>query len=125
MLKSDLWNVGLTLGATGLLLNGISLFHIVKSFNIKTHVFTLIFIDAAISTAGCCLTTLIYILANLNIFARTDFVFCHLSFLSHYLPILFGALLTFLVAAVRYFLAKCQYHKPFLSASKKLDHFTN
>ena len=82
-----------------------TLIYIATSFNIKTHVFTLIFLDSLISTLCSVISTLFdslllagQIQANINA--------CFLAFLTAYLSNCFGAILTFLIAAVRYFLAK-------------------
>ena len=82
-----------------------TLIYIATSFNIKTHVFTLIFLDSLISTLCSVISTLFdslllagQIQANANV--------CFLAFLTAYLSNCFGAILTFLIAAVRYILAK-------------------
>jgi hypothetical protein len=105
MLKNGLPLVGLTIGLVGVCLNGLSLFHIVKSFNIRTHVFTLVFIDALISTVACGLTSTMYLLVVVKL-ADASFFFCSLAFYSTYLPWLFGSLLTLMVAAVRFVLTR-------------------
>ena len=61
------------------------------------HVFTLIFIDAILSTVGSFITCLIYLF---NISDHSLFG-CTLFFFSSYLPWLCGAFLTLTIATVR------------------------
>ena len=105
MLKNGLSLVGFSIAIVGVCLNGLSLFHIVKSFDIRTHVFTLIFVDAVISTVGCSITSTVYFLVVVQ-FADQSLFFCTLMFYSGYLPWLFGSLLTLIVANVRFVLTR-------------------
>ena len=85
--------------------NSATLFYITKTFNVKTHVFTLIFLDSLNSSVCSVFSTLINSLllagqipANIQV--------CLLAFLTGYLPNCFGAILTVLISIVRYSLAK-------------------
>ena len=79
--------------------------YIFKTFNIKYHVFTLVFLDSLISSVCSILSALLDTLFWADVI-RTSYLLCHLTFVSSYLPYCLGALLTLLVASVRYILAK-------------------
>ena len=88
----------------GCLLNLITLHFVYQHFNLKTHVFTLLFLDSFTSTlcsiASLCLDTIFLTKVfepNLNI--------CFLAYLASYLPVSFGTILTLLISFTRYFLA--------------------
>jgi hypothetical protein len=101
---SDQKDVFITLHITGLLLNFATLLYIVTNFNIKVHVYTLLFIDSLI----CMLSSLgLIILDTLLIYGiwNSSFVYCNTWFFTLLLPTYFGGILTFLVAAIRYILA--------------------
>ena len=82
-----------------------TLLYIIKTFNIKTHVFTLLFLDCLNSSVCCVFSTLIdsLLLAGQ---IQGNIQVCLLAFLTGYLPNCFGAILTVLIAIVRYSLAK-------------------
>ena len=88
----------------GLITNSGTLFYIFKSFDIKVHVYTLLFVDTLISTIGN------FIVLNLYILKQTPLVdvntgFCSALFFALFLPTLYGAILICLVAVVRLTLA--------------------
>ena len=97
--------VYLALSMTGLLTNFSTMIYLFKTFDISTHVFALIFLDALI----CIFSSGISI--GLNIFlltgnTDTNYLNCSIFFLTSYLPSNCGALLTLLIVSVRYLLAK-------------------
>ena len=91
----------LALDIIGFFSNFSTLIYILKSFKIGTHVFTLIFLDSLIST----LCTGISILFDLLFFAGHFNPTCQIAFLTIYLPGSYGAVLTFLISSIRFYLA--------------------
>ena len=49
----------LCLSLVGLCFNGLAMVHVARSFDLKTHVYSLIFVDALTCTA-CCAATVIF-----------------------------------------------------------------
>ena len=89
----------------GLIFNASTLAYILSNFNVRVHVYTLLFIDALISTFSSSL------LFSLDIFIAAGFLqqsfhYCNISFLALFLPTYCGGVLTFLVACIRFILAK-------------------
>jgi len=105
MLDSVFFVVYFCLDVVGLLSNVTALLYIFQSFNIKTHVFTLIFLDALISTACVIISSITDLLLITNIVLFQNFV-CTILFLVSFLPCIYGALLTLIIAIVRLELAK-------------------
>ena len=92
------------LHVTGLILNLGTLLYILTSFNIKIHVYTLLFIDSLICT------TFSVVLVILDVFLiheilSNSFWYCNVWFFTLFLPTYCGGILTFLVAIIRYILA--------------------
>jgi len=92
----------LVLDILGCFSNLSTLIYIFKSFEIKTHVFALIFIDSLI----CSLSSGISIIVDLFLFAGHLQPACVVAFFTIYLPGCYGAVLTFLITTVRFYLAK-------------------
>jgi hypothetical protein len=71
----------------------------------RIHVFTLLFVDALMSTcgSGISLVTGHMILTGL---LNRSFSYCNISYLTLYLPSYYGSALTLLVAIIRYISAK-------------------
>ena len=78
---------------------------VVKSFNLKTHVFTLLFIDSLSSTI-CSIASVVFDTIFLTKSFEPNFISCSFAFFAAYLPNSFGSILTFLIAVTRYFLTK-------------------
>ena len=95
----------LGLGVLGFICNGATLFYILKSFDISTHVFALLFIDASLSTIFPAVTLMAEFLVITNL-VETNLVYCNISFAAVYFPSFAGAVLTLIIAFVRYFLAR-------------------
>jgi hypothetical protein len=55
----------LFLNFIGFFTNGTSLVHVIRSFDLKIHVFTLVFVDAVISTICCAASVVLDILVKL------------------------------------------------------------
>ena len=94
----------LTISALGFIYNGFTLLYIFHFFNIRRHVFLLLFIDNFFSSLCCLICFIIDLLA----FTKTiewSFFFCNILFLTLYLPINFGAITMMLISALRYSLA--------------------
>ena len=85
--------------------NFTTLIYICKTFNIKTHVFTLIFLDSLISSLGSIISISLDILFLSGLLQPT-YLLCYSAFLSTFLPNCFGAILTLLLSLIRYILAK-------------------
>ena len=85
--------------------NFTTLVYIATTFNIKTHVFTLIFLDSISSTVCSVVSTLFDSLLLAGKLQPNHHV-CFLAFLIVNLSNCFGSIFTALIAIVRYFLAK-------------------
>ena len=85
--------------------NASTMIYILKTFDVRIHVFALLFIDSIISTSCSLMATTIRILASTNIL-NWGFHNCSALFFSIFLPTYYGGILTFLVAAIRFILAK-------------------
>jgi hypothetical protein len=85
--------------------NSTTLIYILQSFEVTTHVFGLLFLDALISTSCSFVAFTVdsLLLANQ---VSTTYLICTLAFLMTNLPCCFGALLTLLISQVRLTLAK-------------------
>ena len=95
----------LTCFAVGFISNFLTLLYIVNSFNIRTHVFLLIFIDTLFSTS-CCFVNRgsgLYVFIAAEVI-EINFIFCTLSFFVSYIPTNVGSFTTFLTSAVRHYL---------------------
>ena len=95
--------ITMSLSSFGCLTNFATLVYILKSFDIRIHVFTLLLIDAIISIIWSLISVIMDALVLGNI-AMVDITYCTISFLSIWLPMFYGAVLTFKVAFLRYFL---------------------
>jgi len=93
----------LILDLIGLVLNAATMVYLQATFDIKKHVFLLIFIDASISTicAGVSSVT-----DTILISGDGNYTSCLIIVITNYLPCSYGALLTLLIAFIRYDLAK-------------------
>ena len=85
--------------------NFTTLIYICKTFNIKIHVFTLIFLDSLISSSGSIISATLDTLFLSGLLQPT-YLLCYSAFLSNFLPICFGAILTLLLSFIRYILAR-------------------
>ena len=86
------------------LFNLTTLQFVVKNFNLKTHVFTLLFLDSLNSTV-CSIASVIFETILLTNILKPNFIICSWAFLVAYIPNCFGAILTLLIALTRYLLA--------------------
>ena len=82
-----------------------TLTYILKTFNIKTHVFILIFLDSLNSSLFSISSTVFDTLFLTNK-VQPNALLCLLAFLSSYLPNCFGSILTLLISLIRYTLAR-------------------
>ena len=94
----------LAFGCLGFFSNSATLCYIARSFNIRTHVYSLLFMDTLISTA-CALSSLIVDFLLVFDVLPKSFIYCIISHLSIFIPTYFGSILTFMVAMIRYILA--------------------
>lgn len=85
--------------------NGSTMIYIVRSFDISTHVFFIVFIDALISTLCAFFSLMADAMAILGLMSTNEF-YCTAVFISTFLPHNFGTFLTMIVALIRYTLAK-------------------
>ena len=97
--------VYLLIGLIGWMANGVTLCYILKTFEVRIHVFALICIDSAFSTLCAATSTVsdVLVLAEVLI---PDYNSCSIAFLVSYLPCCFGALTTLLISSTRFILAK-------------------
>ncbi len=88
----------------GLISNSLTLVYIFQTFNIKTHVFTLLFIDALFSALCCALSSIVDFLVMFD-FMEVKYIYCNLSYVAVYYSACFGAFVTLLIASIRYYLS--------------------
>ena len=86
------------------MLNLSTLIFVYKNVNLKTHVFSLLFLDSLSSTI-CSIGSMILDTIFLTKAFEPNFILCSLSYLMSYLSISFGAILTLLITVTRYVLA--------------------
>ena len=103
-MESINFNIMLPLEAFGAASNLSTLVYILRNFDIKVHVYTLIFIDALFCSASALASFLLDVMMVTELIA-VDRAFCTISLLSLLLPVLYGSILTFMVALVRYVLS--------------------
>ena len=92
------------LGSFGVLSNLATLVYILMNFQIRTHVYSLLFIDSLISSIGAILLTSLDILVQSGLL-NISYAYCSVTFFSMFLPVFYGGFLTFMVALIRYVLA--------------------
>jgi hypothetical protein len=95
----------IVISATSLAFNLSTLVYILRSFNVTIHVYSLLFIDSLISTFCSLALFILETLIGTGLVSQS-YHYCTLSFLSLFLPTYYGGVLTFLVACIRYTLAK-------------------
>ena len=83
------------------LMNLVTLQFVFKSFNIKTHVFALLFLDS-LNCSICAIISTITDSILLSGKFDQKYALCSVSFFVSYLPNSFGAALTLLIALTRY-----------------------
>ncbi len=106
----------LILDLTGFVLNAATVVYLQLTFDIKKHVFLLIFIDASISTICAGISSII---DAILISGYRNYSPCFIIVATNYLPCSYGALLTLLIAIIRYDLAK-KAAKNIISSNKKI-----
>ena len=89
----------------GLFFNLLTLYHICATFEIKIHVFTMIFIDSVLTNVAGIISIILDTLLLVNVVERTR-AYCTMVHAAVYLPFSCGALLTLQVALVRYILTR-------------------
>ena len=77
--------------------NSTALIHVVRSFDLKTHVITLVFVDALLCTF-CCAISLILNSVIVSNSVHLNAVSCNIGFVAAYLPSFMGSGLTLLVS---------------------------
>jgi hypothetical protein len=103
MWSNNLFIAFLILDLIGLVLNASTMVYIQTTFDIKKHVFLLIFIDASVSTICAGVSSII----DAVLFSGyKNYPTCFIMVITNYLPCSYGALLTLLIAFIRYDLAK-------------------
>ncbi len=104
-MESVIFYIFLGVFALSLCCNTATLVYIISNFDIKTHVFTLLFLDVLFSTicSGICVVFDLMVVSGL---IKINFTYCTISFLSLYLPSCYGAGITLAVAAIRYVLTR-------------------
>ena len=85
--------------------NFTTLVYIAKTFNIKTHVFILIFL-ASINSTVCSMLSTVFDSFSLTENLQPNKHVCFVAFLTVHLSNSFGAIFNVLISIVRYFLAK-------------------
>jgi hypothetical protein len=93
----------LILDLIGLVSNVLTMVYLQTTFNIKKHVFLLIYIDASISAICAAVSSIndVFLMSG-----YVNYPSCYIITMATYLPCSCGALLTLLIAAIRYDLAK-------------------
>jgi hypothetical protein len=90
-------------GTFGFVSNSFTSVYISRNFDITKHVFTLLFIDALFSTCSCIISVLTDLLFKTELL-KNEYAYCVIQFFVVYYSSNFGALLTMLIAIVRYYL---------------------
>ena len=89
---------------TACLLNLITFQFVFKSFNIRKHVFALLFLDSL----NCCICAIFSTILDTILLSEKIselYLVCSVAFLVSYLPNSLGAILTLIIAVIRYTLA--------------------
>jgi len=89
----------------GLCLNLPTLIYILKSFDVRVHVFTMILIDAAIANSCCALLIVLDVLLLVKTFQK-NLTYCALAQAAVFMPYSCGGCSAFLVATARYVMTK-------------------
>lgn len=91
------------MNSAGLIFNTVTLNGIIKSFNIRTHVFLLLFLDSLISTLGSAVSTRLHamVLADLLPLNHT---YCFIAFIAFLIPSNLGQLLNMMISTLRFYL---------------------
>ena len=89
------------IGIFSCLMNLVTLNFVFKSFNIKTHVFALLFLDS-LNCSICAIISTITDAILLSGKLGQNYALCSVSFFVSYLPNSFGSVLTLLIALTRY-----------------------
>jgi hypothetical protein len=116
MEDSNFFITFLILDLIGLVLNAATMVYIQSTFDIKKHVFLLIFIDASISTISAGVSS---VTDAILISGYRNYPACFIMAITTYQPCSYGALLTLLIAFIRYDLAK-KAAKNIISSNKKI-----
>jgi hypothetical protein len=88
-----------------LCLNLPTLIYILKSFDVRVHVFTMILIDAAIANSCCALLIVLDVLLLVKTFQK-NLTYCALAQAAVFMPYSCGGCSAFLVATARYVMTK-------------------
>ena len=83
------------------ILNQVTLKYVMTSFDIRTHVFTLLFLDS-LNCSICAIISTITDTILLTEKQSHNYFLCSAAFMASYLPNCFGANLTLLIAVTRY-----------------------
>ena len=95
-------SVNLVLDLLSAVTNLTALAHVARSFDLKTHVFFLTFIDALISSVCAILSIVVDVVWSFVDIKQFRLIVCSIDFLTHILPSYLGAFLTFLVTSIRF-----------------------
>ena len=87
-------------GLIGSVTNGLASMHIFRTFEIRTHVFTLLFIDTVLSAVSGGISAITDLLVLTGVM-EVSFFYCNLAFVVIFYASYLGALITLLVASVR------------------------
>ena len=104
-MKMIFWLVFVAIDICACFTNCTTLVYITKTYNIKIHVFTLIFLDSLISTTCYMIVTFLDLLL-LARHTQPNYLLYFFTFLFTYYPNCCGAFLTLLISLLRYCLAK-------------------
>ena len=104
-MKSTILSIFVFIDVCSCFTNLTTLTYICKNFNIKTHVFILIFLDSLNSSLFSIISTVFDTLFLTNL-VQPNTLLCLFAFLSSYLPNCFGSILTLLISLTRYILAR-------------------
>ena len=88
----------------GFMSNSLTSIYIFQTFNIRVHVFALLFVDAFFSAICCAVSSTIDLLVMFD-FMKLEYIYCNISYVAIYYSSCFGAFLTFLIASIRYYLS--------------------
>ena len=90
--------------SVGVVSNVVTLVGIVRNFNIRVHVFLLLFLDALISALGCGASAVLHALVLVGGINAPDHAYCLVAFLTFLVPTNSGTVLCLLISSSRLFL---------------------
>ena len=100
----DFFSFFVVAGSLGVVFNVVTLVGIVRNFNIRVHVFLLLFLDSFISALGCLVSAVLHALALAGVYAPGH-SYCLVALLTILVPPYCGSAICLLISCTRLFLS--------------------